>query len=205
MSFPLAVVSGTAWRTSQCSMILPFVVEPEDVDAGHVQRLVVRVDGDQIALRDDPVNLDIDRSDRFEERLHRLSAAARLRVVLDVVLDDQVVEGVGVAGAKGVEEPVDRLLVLLCSGHRRSSSVVVTDSLQFPYTTKSAGISGTGTDPGAIVNGRGSLSPLLLLILIVLLIAAFGGGLFVHNLLWLLLVVALIALVVGLVSGRTTV
>jgi hypothetical protein len=68
-------------------------------------------------------------------------------------------------------------------------------------------------EPGILLSGkdlaqpstRGSMSGLLLLILIVLLIAAFGGGLFVNNLLWLLLVVALIVLVVGLVSGRSTV
>ena len=49
------------------------------------------------------------------------------------------------------------------------------------------------------------MSPLLLILLLVLILFAVGGGVWVSNLLWLLLVVALIVLVVGLVSGRRTV
>jgi hypothetical protein len=42
---------------------------------------------------------------RAEEVVDRLEAVPGLRVVLNVVLDDQLVEGVGVAGAKCIEEP----------------------------------------------------------------------------------------------------
>jgi hypothetical protein len=40
---------------------------------------------------------------------------------------------------------------------------------------------------------------------VLLLLFAVGGGVFVSNLLWLLLVIALIVLVVGMVSGRRAV
>jgi len=51
----------------------------------------------------------------------------------------------------------------------------------------------------------GHVSTLLLIILVLLLLAAIGGGVWVSNFLWLLLVVALIVLVVGLISGRRAV
>ena len=47
------------------------------------------------------------------------------------------------------------------------------------------------------------MSPLLLVLLIDLVMLAVGGGVWVSNLLWLLLVIALIVLVVGLFTGRT--
>jgi hypothetical protein len=96
---------------------LPVVVEAEDVDAGHVPGLVVEVDGDEIAFGDHPVDLDVERPDGGEELLDGLQPVAGLGVVLEVVLDDQVVEGVGVAGSKRVKQPSHRLLVPLCLCH----------------------------------------------------------------------------------------
>jgi hypothetical protein len=53
---------------------------------------------------------------------------------------------------------------------------------------------------------KGDDVSLLLIVLLVLLIAAAaGGGILVSKLLWLLLLVALVVLLVGLLSGRTTV
>jgi hypothetical protein len=49
------------------------------------------------------------------------------------------------------------------------------------------------------------MSPLLLIIIVLLLLFAIGGGVWVSNLLWLLLEIALIVLVDGLVSGRRAV
>jgi len=46
------------------------------------------------------------------------------------------------------------------------------------------------------------MSPLLLILIVLLVLFAIGGGVWVSNLLWLVLVIALIVLVVGLVSGR---
>jgi hypothetical protein len=93
---------------------LAVVVEAEDVDARHVPGLVVGVDGDEIAFGDHAVHVDVDGPDRGEEFLDGLEPVSGLGVVLDVVLDDQLVEGVDVAGAKGVEEACDRLLVPFC-------------------------------------------------------------------------------------------
>jgi hypothetical protein len=76
---------------------LAFVVESEDVYDCGVPGLVVRVNGDQVARRDDAVNFEVDRSGRCEERLHRSPSVVDLRVVLDVVFDDQLFERVGVA------------------------------------------------------------------------------------------------------------
>jgi len=82
----------------------------------------VGVDGDEIALGDDTVNLDVDGPDRREEVLERLAPVPRLRVVLKVVIDDQVVEGVEVGSPERVEDTRDRLLVPLGIRHRGSSS-----------------------------------------------------------------------------------
>ncbi len=49
------------------------------------------------------------------------------------------------------------------------------------------------------------MSPLLLILVLLLVLFAGVGSVWLSNLLWLLLVVALIVLVVGLVSGRRTV
>ena len=57
------------------------------------------------------MDIDVDRSDRPEEVLHRLEAIPRLWVVLHIVFGDQLVKGVDVSSAKGVEEAGDRLLV----------------------------------------------------------------------------------------------
>ena len=46
------------------------------------------------------------------------------------------------------------------------------------------------------------MSPLLAVIIILLILFAIGGGVWVSNLLWLVLVIALIVIVLGLVSGR---
>jgi len=54
-----------------------------------------------------------------------------------------------------------------------------------------------------VISQEGAVSPLLLVLLIVLVLLAVGGGVWVSNLLWLLLVIALIVLVVGLFTGRT--
>jgi hypothetical protein len=45
----------------------------------------------------------------------------------------------------------------------------------------------------------------LIVLLVLLGIATAGGGILVHSLLWLLLVVALVVLLVGVLSGRSTV
>jgi hypothetical protein len=74
-------------------------------------RLVVRVDGDEVSLDEHPMNLDVERAGRAEEVLNRLQAVPGLRVVLNVALDDQLVEGSGVAGTKCIEEPADDLPV----------------------------------------------------------------------------------------------
>ena len=42
-----------------------------------------------------------------------------------------------------------------------------------------------------------------MVLLVLLILFAVGGGVWVSNLLWLLLVVALVVLVVGLFTGRT--
>jgi hypothetical protein len=47
------------------------------------------VDGDELSLGDHPMNLDVERADRAEEVLGRLQAVPGLRVVLNVVLDNQ--------------------------------------------------------------------------------------------------------------------
>ena len=49
------------------------------------------------------------------------------------------------------------------------------------------------------------VSPLLLILLVLLILFAVGGGVWVSNLLWLLLVVALGVLLVGLFTGRQAV
>jgi hypothetical protein len=49
------------------------------------------------------------------------------------------------------------------------------------------------------------MSPLLAVILILLILFAIGGGVWVSNFLWLLLVIALIVLLVGFLSGRRAV
>ncbi len=46
------------------------------------------------------------------------------------------------------------------------------------------------------------MSPLVLVLIVLLILFAVGGGVWVSNLLWLLLVIALIVLIVGMVSGR---
>jgi hypothetical protein len=55
---------------------LPIGADLEDVDAGHVEGLVLGVDGDEVALGDDPVDLDVDRTDRAEEGLDRVEPIA---------------------------------------------------------------------------------------------------------------------------------
>jgi hypothetical protein len=49
------------------------------------------------------------------------------------------------------------------------------------------------------------MSPLLAVIIILLILFAIGGGVWVSNFLWLLLVIALIVLLVGFLSGRRAV
>jgi hypothetical protein len=63
------------------------------------------------------VHVDIDRTDRGEEVFHGLQSIAGLGVVLDVVLDDQIVEGVDVPGSEGVEDASHGLLVLVGGCH----------------------------------------------------------------------------------------
>jgi hypothetical protein len=58
------------------------------------------VDGHEVSLVDHPMNVDVERADRAEEVLNRPQAVPGLRVVRNVALDDQLVEGVGGAGAK---------------------------------------------------------------------------------------------------------
>jgi hypothetical protein len=52
------------------------------------------------------------------------------------------------------------------------------------------------------VNERSLVSPLLAVLIILLILFAIGGGVWVSNLLWLLLVVALIVLLFGFFTGR---
>ncbi len=49
------------------------------------------------------------------------------------------------------------------------------------------------------------MSTALLILLVLLVLFAVAGGAFVHNLLWLLLIVALAVLVFGLLTGRRAV
>ena len=49
------------------------------------------------------------------------------------------------------------------------------------------------------------MSTLVIVLLLLLLLFAVGGGILVSKLLWLLLIVALVVLVVGLITGRSTV
>jgi hypothetical protein len=75
------------------------------------------MDGDEVSLGEDSVDLDVHRPDGGEEVLDGLQSVAGLGVVLDVVLDDQLVEGIRVTGPEGVEEPGHRLLVALGRSH----------------------------------------------------------------------------------------
>jgi hypothetical protein len=74
------------------------------------------------------VHVDVDRPDRVEEAFGGLTAGLGLRIVLDVVLDEQRVERAGVAGPERLEQPPGRLLVALergrahCGGSGRASA-----------------------------------------------------------------------------------
>ncbi len=76
MSLPLAVASGIWLKDVPVLDCLPVLVELPEVDACHVEGLVVRVGCDQVALSDHAIDLDVDRPDGPEEVLHRLEAPA---------------------------------------------------------------------------------------------------------------------------------
>ena len=65
---------------------------------------------DEIAFRDHAVHLDVDGSDRGEDVLDGLEPVTGLRIVLHAVFDDQLVEGLDVAGPEGLEEARDPCL-----------------------------------------------------------------------------------------------
>jgi hypothetical protein len=95
------------------------VPELEEVHAGGLGRcLVVRVDRDEVALSDHPVQVRVNGTDLGEQCFRGFQAIGRLWVVVDEVTGQQAIERGGIAGAERLVEPADGCLVVLLSGGR---------------------------------------------------------------------------------------
>src|SRR5260370_8758139 len=94
------------------------VPELEEVHAGGRGRcLVVRVDRDEVALSDHPVEVRVNGTDLGEQYFRGFQAIGRLWVVVGEVTGQQAIERGDIAGAERLVEPADGRLVVLLRGH----------------------------------------------------------------------------------------